>query len=251
MKRDARIGLAVVLVLGLGVTLLVGKAIYKRGGNANDLEGEVADAGSSDSNAANASAAGKSSLPDTFVNLPSQTPAFESPIPASAPVVQPEHPEAPPAGHDDTQMPSVKYFSYTVVNGDSPWIVSSKIFGDGKYTQKIMDANNLKTQKMKPGMTLKIPAVAAFKMHLSTYEAGRHEPTSPAPAATTTQASKTSDTAGAKHYKIENGDTLAVIAKKHYGNSGPKTIQMIVAANHGLNPAKLKVGQEITLPASK
>ena len=32
MKRDARIGLAVVLVLGLAVTLLVGRALkYKRG----------------------------------------------------------------------------------------------------------------------------------------------------------------------------------------------------------------------------
>ena len=31
MKRDARIGLAVVLVLGLAVTLLVARAIAKRG----------------------------------------------------------------------------------------------------------------------------------------------------------------------------------------------------------------------------
>jgi hypothetical protein len=47
MKRDARIGLAVVLVLGLGVTMLIGHAIYKRGGG-KDTEGEFADAGSSD-----------------------------------------------------------------------------------------------------------------------------------------------------------------------------------------------------------
>ncbi len=40
MKRDARIGLAVVLVLGLSVTMLIGRALYKRGGSAVDGDGE-------------------------------------------------------------------------------------------------------------------------------------------------------------------------------------------------------------------
>ena len=43
MKRDARIGMAVVLVLGLSVTALIGRALYKRGGGTGEMEGEVAD----------------------------------------------------------------------------------------------------------------------------------------------------------------------------------------------------------------
>src|SRR5262245_43535499 len=45
MKRDARIGLAVVLVLGLSVTMLIGRAIYKRGGAAVDDGDMIAETG--------------------------------------------------------------------------------------------------------------------------------------------------------------------------------------------------------------
>ena len=44
MKRDARIGMAVVLVLGLSVTMLVGRALYKRGASTGELENEIAEA---------------------------------------------------------------------------------------------------------------------------------------------------------------------------------------------------------------
>jgi LysM repeat protein len=74
----------------------------------------------------------------------------------------------------------------------------------------------------------------------------------PAPASTTVGTGHTAAaTPKSGGYKIETGDTLASIAKKHYGSSGPKTIQLIVTANHGLDPAKLKVGQEIALPTVK
>ncbi len=47
-------------------------------------------------------------------------------------------------------------------------------------------------------------------------------------------------------YTVKKGDTLWSIAKSRYGN-GQKW-QDIVAANPGLNPQKLAVGQTITLP---
>jgi LysM repeat protein len=47
-------------------------------------------------------------------------------------------------------------------------------------------------------------------------------------------------------YMIERGDTLAKIATKLYGDS--EKWRMIAQANPGLNPDRLKVGQEIKLP---
>lgn len=250
MKRDARIGLAVVLVLGLGVTLLIGKAIYKRGGSSAELEGELADAGSSEIGAR--------------INFPETAQIQTQPAQISDVPPRPDRIEtggegicALPAAHPGANEPSesaTKFFSYTVVNGDSPWIISSKVFGDGKYTQKIVDANNLKLQKMKPGMTLKIPAIAKFQMTLQPYEPGRREAAGPSPAPAHAGApahTSVPSATAANVYKIQSGDTLAVIAKKHYGSSGPKTIQLIVAANRGLDPGRLKVGHEINLPPAK
>ncbi len=50
---------------------------------------------------------------------------------------------------------------------------------------------------------------------------------------------------GGSEYKIQKGDTLAVIAKKH-GVSW----KAIEAANPKLNPKRLKIGETITIPAS-
>jgi len=47
-------------------------------------------------------------------------------------------------------------------------------------------------------------------------------------------------------YTIKKGDTLWSIAKKHLGDG--QRWRDIVAANPGLAPAKLRVGQKITLP---
>lgn len=156
-----------------------------------------------------------------------------------------------------------EYYAYTVTSGDSPWSISSKVFGDGKYTQKIVEANDLSSKKMKVGTTLRIPAISnkPFVMKLQPYsengvKAPAHD-SKPAPASTVAEnhpgkvADKAEKSDKKADYKVESGDTLSTIAKKHYGNNGPKTIQLIVAANHGLDPAKLKVGQEISLPTVK
>ncbi len=107
---------------------------------------------------------------------------------------------------------------------------------------------------MKAGMVLKVPAIESkFKIKLQPFaESGAshvlHDPTGGKPVA----ADKNTAAPGkSSTYKIETGDTLAGIAKKHYGASGPKTIQLIVAANHGIDPDRLKVGAEITLPVVK
>jgi len=81
------------------------------------------------------------------------------------------------------------------------------------------------------------PAVAAYT------------PTpAPAPVTTVTPEAPTATvvaTAGGS-YTVKKGDTLWKIAQSKYGD-GRKWTQ-IAAANPGLTPAKLKVGQSITLP---
>lgn len=282
MKRDARIGLAVVLVLGLGVTLLVGRALYKHG-PAVDNDGEQfatkdtqSDLGDTD-NPAKASISGSTQLPATSAAVPSGAQGFiqeQSNLLPQKPIAgAPAKPGDPLEEQDDTQVQplhggkkletaqtTVEYRSYTVVNGDSPWTISSKIFGDGKYTQKIVEANDLSSKKMKVGMTLRIPTIPNKPMILklplcadsgAAHVAHESIATKPAPANTTSDNHTTTHASKSDSYKIETGDTLSIIAKKHYGSNGPKIIQLIVAANHGLDPAKLKVGQEITLPAVK
>lgn len=58
--------------------------------------------------------------------------------------------------------------------------------------------------------------------------------------------SKNGSTAGKKH-TVKKGETLFSIAKVSYGSG--KLWKKIVAANPGVSPAKLKVGQVLTLPA--
>jgi len=47
-------------------------------------------------------------------------------------------------------------------------------------------------------------------------------------------------------YTVKRGDTLYKIAREHYGDG--KAWNRIAAANPGLSPSTLKVGQKITLP---
>jgi len=52
--------------------------------------------------------------------------------------------------------------------------------------------------------------------------------------------------AGGNTYTIVQGDTLYGIAMKHYGDA--RSAQIIEAANPGLNPTALRVGEKILLP---
>ncbi len=51
---------------------------------------------------------------------------------------------------------------------------------------------------------------------------------------------------GGGSYTVKHGDTLYSIAKSRYGSG--KEYTKIVAANPGLDPSKLRVGQTITIP---
>jgi nucleoid-associated protein YgaU len=56
----------------------------------------------------------------------------------------------------------------------------------------------------------------------------------------------TASAAGGGAYTVKRGDTLYKIAREHYGDG--KAWNRIAAANPGLSPSSLKVGQRIVLP---
>lgn len=332
MKRDARIGLAVVLVLGLMVTLLVGRAIYNSSDTADmdgslpALEGAAPHSDALDSGRVPAPAPAPAALQnDTGLASGSFSPSSDalnrfvedqSRSMGSAPVLNPA-PVAPtgrapviednavivplppePTGGDRTAVPSPRVnppvnaddldhesphvagsnaeavpadgWGYTVQSGDNIWKISSKVYGDGKFTQKIVDANkDVNVQKLKPGMVLKVPTLPnkTLLVKLPSFadaKAGRVAPNvtnnSPQPVAAFRGVPAPVDRIGGistetplpgveqKHI-VQAGETLGNIANKYYGASGPKSVGRILAANKSVDPAKLKIGQELVIPA--
>jgi len=329
MKRDARIGLAVVLVLGLAVTLLIGRAIHKRAELAREDGEPAAPGGTAQYSAEPPRVDGANSA--QISSAPAQTPAV-APQPAET-AARPQDPPNPaldkflqdqtrrlPAGNPPVSVPGEKAsaaepaaantgakpaagttgnnvppavnnedhennvppaaepqptdgYGYTVAAGDNMWKISTKVYGDGKFTQKIKEANpGLNTQKLKPGTVVRIPLIThkTILMKLPSFAEAEKElasahgangaanhksdaPAGPAPVSSTAKAPEKApaDAATATVHKVEAGETLSAIAKKYYGANGPKTIALLTAANKGLDPAKLKVGQELTIPPKK
>jgi nucleoid-associated protein YgaU len=327
MKRDARIGLAVVLVLGLAVTLLVARAMCKPAdqlangdgdstlGGAASYTADVPRVDGVDSarvSAASASATAPEILPpapaaDTAATPPpAGDPALQrflddqtrrisapppaplpgagtppvsagaettgtvtaentrpggtppAPAPQTDPLLLRDHERADPAADADHPKDG---FAYTVASGDNIWKISSKVYGDGRYTQKIAEANpGLNPAKLKIGAVVRIPVIPhkTVLMKLPAFgQQGKVEvaqrPTGSSGPVVVSKPVSVPDSVpvSATTHKVEAGETLSGIAKKYYGASGPKTIAFITAANKGLDPAKLKVGQEIAIPAKK
>jgi nucleoid-associated protein YgaU len=305
MKRDARIGLAVVLVLGLFVTLLIGRALYKHSENVALSEDEVHAAEATvpvtrevdrvngaetakplphpDTAARNEDFGNGPAIND-FIQDNTRTLGGESHSnpPAGLDTTKPKPPAEPldadhgarkeVAAASTTTAPAGGY-SYTIVSGDNIYKIAAKIFGDGKYSKNIVAANpGLDPKKIQAGKVIHIPEIAgkpvllklpAFagksdkaiaaapktdsaKIPLPTSSTAKFEKTTPATASDCAGA----DCAGkAETHKVQPGETLGKIARQYYGSAGPKAVARIVDANKGLDPAKLKVGQEIAIPA--
>jgi 5'-nucleotidase len=70
--------------------------------------------------------------------------------------------------------------------------------------------------------------------------------TTPTPAPSETVTPAPAATAGGTSYTVKRGDTLYSIARAHYGDG--KQYKKILAANPGLSPTHMKVGQVLSLP---
>jgi 5'-nucleotidase len=86
-----------------------------------------------------------------------------------------------------------------------------------------------------PATTASAPTVAAVEPVAA--PAAVTQTPSVAPAATTASGSS---------YTVKKGDTLFRIAKEHYGDG--KKWQQIAAANPGVTPTSLRVGQTLVMP---
>ncbi len=89
----------------------------------------------------------------TPIFIPTFPPDSAAPTAAPAPVT-PIAQATPPA------QPQAGSQTYTVQSGDSPWVISQKVYGDGTKYKLILDANNLTTaSRLRVGSVLTIPAL--------------------------------------------------------------------------------------------
>ncbi|MBI5303126.1 MAG: LysM peptidoglycan-binding domain-containing protein [Chloroflexi bacterium] len=89
----------------------------------------------------------------TFPPDPAATTSAPAPTSAPAAANNPTPARAADPGSSDR--------TYTIVSGDSPWIIAQKMYNDGTKYKIILDANNLTTSsKLKVGSTLIIPPLA-------------------------------------------------------------------------------------------
>lgn len=156
---------------------------------------------------------------------------------------------------------------YTVARGDSFWTISKKIYGTGRYWQKLAEHNKgvvPNPDRMKPGVVLSTPdptvfggPVAATSLSqpgglVSTVETtGRID--SYGPVTTVEPAASngffTDVQQGSPMYRVGRQDTLISIAAKHLGRSS--RWRQIYNMNRAelQNPNKLQVGMVLKLPA--
>jgi nucleoid-associated protein YgaU len=141
---------------------------------------------------------------------------------------------------------------YYVVQKDDKgyWGIAAKpsIYGDGRKWDIIAKANpNVDAVKLHAGQELVIPPVAKAAGASTTPPAAAGAAGNGSLAVAGGASPAAAASAGGEKYTVKSGDTLEGIASRKYGD-GTKWVA-IAKANPGLDPAHLKVGQEIVLPA--
>jgi LysM repeat protein len=333
MKRDARIGLAVILILGLSITLLVARAIHNRAGGLQDPNEIARGWENPDGSAGSAPALPPSpealaqeeslqqwinghggqrlqalqiqqpnrgfehipevadpygemarsngteerlnTLPDPNAGGPQLTamqfPENSTPPAPSVtnlqsivnrtsfnPTPAESNTAAPPTNTHSSSTPK-NGWQYTIEEGDNPWKIAVKLFGNGTLYKQIMEANSeLDARKLGKGHKLFIPEIpnATLKVSLPRLGSAPSLPSMPTPVVAPTPApneapaaeTRVAEASALKDYTVQEGDTLGKIAKQFYGFSGPKSTQKIIEANPGLSPNRMAVGMNLKIP---
>jgi nucleoid-associated protein YgaU len=312
MKRDARIGLAVVLVVGLSITLLVARSIHQNGAEAgigeepasglataSTVQAQPVETGATMDRAYDAHTQAILEFqtqhdyapgPDTEVaaagsptrgqdgtaatDLESRTEAASADSSSAQGHARtlPDLGEPPirigTQGATTAALPARMLGTYAVAAGDNPWKISARIFGNGKYAQKIVEANpGLNPARLRVGQKINIPAVAQATPRIQlgnaaparSRSAGAHAVTAAGPSTTGGRVTMSSvaghpaapgpNAAQVRTHEIQAGETLGAIAAKHLGSSGPKTVKKLLDANPGIDPRRLKIGYRLKIPA--
>jgi nucleoid-associated protein YgaU len=177
-------------------------------------------------------------------NPPAANPAINpasSPTPApAAGGPRPVAPERPTPVAPAASAGSSEQF-HVVASGDTMSGIAKRYLGKESAWNAIAKANpNVDPTAMKVGTRLRIPAAEA------TSGAGSSA-SSPASSGSTSAATASAAQGGV--HTVAAGDTLSSISRKHYGDG--KYWEKIYEANKsaiGSDPARLKVGQRLTLP---
>lgn len=139
--------------------------------------------------------------------------------------------------------------TYVVKSGESFYTIARDLYGNSHFYPHISRANpDIDPSKIRPGMTINVPDASAVK---PTVPVVNPTGTSAAVAtATTAKPAVAPAPLAADEYRVGNNDNLYRIAAKLYGS--PAKMQEIYDLNKatiGEDPAKLKVGTVLKLPA--
>lgn len=176
--------------------------------------------------------------------LPMPNPVGE-PTPGwqQAPPAEPQLPVAPLPEPAPRAAPAAS--EYVVQKGDSLALIAQRSLGDGQRWKEISDLNGgIEPKRLQVGMKLRLPGGATAPTR------ARETTAKPAPKTASkkeTPAAKPASKPGGGVYVVKSGDTLRSIAEARLGSSA--AWKDIVAANPGIVPSRIKVGQELRLPS--
>lgn len=155
-----------------------------------------------------------------------------------------------PAGADPVGIPVELY---TLREGETLYKLCQSKYGNGNLWKELAEFNKAtipNPTKMRPGMTVRLPAVhvlrgeAAPAPSLQQVVQSQQTPSMPEAAVPTSPQS-----ASAREYVIQKGDTLGAIAARELGSA--KKWEAIYQANRDRmkNPSDLRIGKALRIPA--
>jgi len=135
---------------------------------------------------------------------------------------------------------------YEVVEGDTLWSISEKVYGTGFNWQMIADSNNIADpDNLEAGTKLTIPVLTPAVAE-KTEEVGEEEASEPTKAPAEEEKVDEKITSSATEYTVVAGDSLWKIAIAQY-NDGYKWVE-IARANKLANPDLIHPGNKFVLP---
>jgi len=137
--------------------------------------------------------------------------------------------------------------THVVAKGETISMIAKAAYGSANFWPYIIRANpGVVAEKIRPGMTLNLPAEGDVKGAVTTSS----QTTSAKPDATAINADTTSPKIDPQtQYEVQSGDSLAKIAMKLYGSSNKwQAIYDLNKEAIGDNPAKLKAKSVLKLP---
>ncbi|MBP7633639.1 LysM peptidoglycan-binding domain-containing protein [Candidatus Ozemobacteraceae bacterium] len=144
---------------------------------------------------------------------------------------------------------------YVVKAGDTLQSVAERYYGNAGHDRTIADLNFIEARaQVKPGeeIIVDVKPLSGLKQNTAQKESKKEtkKETAVRPSEKASEGSAAGDASAClQRYTIQDGDTLAIIAKRFYGKASKAGL--IIKANPGLNPKNLKIGTEVMIPAEK